>query len=323
MKILKQSILLGLTSLLTLNVQAEDTQGSANAAKGGETSVKMENVSSKEDRKPVSTGQDVDEVITNRKLRAETGSKNAFSFSSALSYSGGSISKPFGNLRPNIRGSASTQTDVSIYGTAGVKYKISPLQSLSLDLGVGMDRPFADDQGIKYRSYATDPSLGYQVLYRVGGIQNVTQFSLTKYTNRFARKIGGVWSPGVNQIVMYDFGGSKFTVGALMAFDITYFDKEGPQYSGRQSDYSLGFYPIMEYVINDKINLRTISGLWNYEHIRSEGRFSTWDKKTIYQSIGVGISITRDLYLYPNIQFLPENIRSDATNVALNANINI
>ena len=70
-------------------------------------------------------------------------------------------------------------------------------------------------------------------------------------------------------------------------------------------------------------NLRTISGLWVYDHLRSERDNFTFAKNKIYQSVGLGISVTRDIYLYPNVQFLPEDIRSDLTNVALSANINV
>jgi len=50
---------------------------------------------------------------------------------------------------------------------------------------------------------------------------------------------------------------------------------------------------------------------------------NTWEKLKVYQSVGLGISVTRDIFLYPNIQFIPSDIRSDRTNIAMSASINI
>jgi hypothetical protein len=39
--------------------------------------------------------------------------------------------------------------------------------------------------------------------------------------------------------------------------------------------------------------------------------------------MGIGYSVTRDIYLYPNLQFAPEQISAQHTNVAINATINL
>lgn len=305
----------------------------ADAAKAGETGVKLDSVKPN-DATPKTGEADVDEVITNRKLRAETGSKNKYSFSAALSYSGGTIKKPASELRPNITGSLGTQQDVKLSGTLGGKYKISSLQSISADIGVGIDKPFhSDDKSFGERSYADNPGLTYQVVYKTAGIQNVTQFGANAYTSDFTRAMGYMAGLNFSQIAVYDFGGSNFSLGANFALGSNYFDKDksstalyqgqsilrGPQ----QGDYSAGIYPFAEYVINDRFNVRTISGIWVYDHSRAQSDFWTWEKNKIYQSVGVGISITRDIYLYPNVQFMPENIKDERTNVAINANINL
>jgi hypothetical protein len=90
-----------------------------------------------------------------------------------------------------------------------------------------------------------------------------------------------------------------------------------------QANYSFAFYPELEYQITDKINFRTLLGLWSYEHIRSASGPNTYFHDKIYQSVGLGFSITRDIFLYPNIQFLPDDIKSRLTNVGLTATINV
>lgn len=328
-KLMKKFFVTGLIAALAVQAQAQSSESKEKA----ESAVKLEEV------KPAgvvlqSGEQDVDEVITNRKLRADTGAKKTFSFSANLNYSGGSIEKPGSENRPNIRATKATQTIARLTGTVGVKAKLSPLQSLSANIGVGIDKPFhSDDKSFGERSSASDPSLTYQVLAKLKGIQSVTQISASMGTSDFNRAIGLSHGAGLTEILAYDFGGSKFTLGSLIQMNAFFYDKSTTAVTtynnktfvvgGQQGDFSAGIYPFAEYVISDRLNIRTISGVWAYDHARTQSEFWTWEKNKIYQSVGLGISVTRDIYLYPNVQFLPEKIRSHLTNVALNATINL
>jgi hypothetical protein len=46
-------------------------------------------------------------------------------------------------------------------------------------------------------------------------------------------------------------------------------------------------------------------------------------QKYVYQSIGVGIAVTRDIYVYPNVQLVPDHIASNFTNFAVATTINM
>ena len=304
----------------TTQVSAQTTTQTSDASKTG---AKMKDVKPA-DSAPASGEPDTDEVITNRKLRAETGSKKKVSFSAALTYNGGSVEKPSDNDRPNITGARGTQLKAALSGTVGAKYKLNNLQSLSLDVGVGASEPFhSSDESFGERSYLDNPSLTYQLLGKISGVQSVTKLTGTAYTRDDLVKLGFQSNLGLQQIFVYDFGGSKFSVGALLAVDGSTYFKDNKELLAAQGDYGMGAYPFAEYVINDRFNIRTISGVWVYEHSRAQSSALTFDKNKIYQSVGLGISVTRDIYLYPNVQFLPEDIRADVTNVGLNANINL
>jgi hypothetical protein len=325
-------LLIGLVTALSVAQASAQTTTTPKAGKNkqtiegeaGETGAKLEDFVPR-DRKSTGGEQDADEVITNRKLRAETGSKNKYSFSSALSYNGGTVEKPLAKKRPNIKAAKVTPTNAALGGSIGFKYKLSSLQSLSADFGVGVSSPFhPDKRSFNDRSYIENPSIGYQILYKTGGVQNVSQFAVTKYTREVPeRDTGYDYGFDLTQTMVSDFGGSKFSAGVLMTAGYNTFFKNDTALLADQGNYSLGAYPFMEYVINDRLNLRTISGLWVYDHDRATKDFWTFNKNKIYQSVGLGISVTRDIYLYPNVQFLPENIRADATNVALTANVNL
>lgn len=294
-------------------IKVEDAKGTANKASGG----------------------DIDNLITNAKLRAETGSKSKWSLSSALGYSGGSVETPLSDIRPNISGTTGALTKSVLEGSISTKYNMNMQNSLSAGVGVRWITPL---QGNAKRSGdqfdASNPYLTYQRLYKFSGIQSVLQVTPTAYTNSNLLREGYVGSLAVSQDMIYEVGATGLSLGLYAWVQGATYNKSGPLGSPNdkdymadmredQSDYGGGLDPFLEYQFNDKVNLRTVCNLWNYEHIRNEGRPTTfrWDK--VYQSVGVGLSITRDIFVYPNLQFLPDNIRADRTNVGLNTNINV
>ena len=332
---MKASILL-ITLLAMGTANAAQTKSSSTAKKAGETATKLKKVAPK--KKEATQGkEDVDNVITNRKLRAETGSKSKLSLNTSWNYQMGTVNKPFAAERPNIRGTTATSAVPSLTGGISGKYRMTPLTSVGLGVGVGIRKPFHPDQkSLGERSYVDNPNVDVTTVYKVGGTQNVTAASVTYYTSDIASDLlGYVAGLGLSHTMIYDFGGSKFSAGLYTAGDYNFFNNNSSDigyapgsgkpfmFGDEQSDYSIGFYPFAELVLTDKLNLRTIAGLWTYEHIRSKDSPTTFVKNKIYQSVGLGISVTRDIYLYPNIQFLPEDIDSELTNIALSATVNL
>jgi hypothetical protein len=124
-----------------------------------------------------------------------------------------------------------------------------------------------------------------------------------------------------DQNFMYDIGKSGLTVGLSMNYGY-YTHSRAPDAGDQLATNNLGFYPALEYIINDTLNLRTVSGMWVYQQTTGSPSDS-WEKLKVYQSVGLGFSLTRDIYLYPNFQFIPSDIRSDRTNIAMSASINI
>lgn len=334
---MKKLFVIGLVATLA-TAQAEEAKTSESSST---SSTKLEAI--KKNETPANTtGQaDADDVITNRKLRAESGAKKLFSFSADLNYAGGTVKNPGSKIRPNLTGSKGTQATASGSGTIGVKLRLSPLQSLNADIGIGMDTPFHSDaeKSRLERSYIQNPSVGYQVLSKVMGVQSVTNAGVTKGTSNFSKAYGYDYMTSVGQTLVYDFGGSNFSLGASLQFGYNFFNKsadatipvknaEGKtvlkRVGNEQADMSIGFFPMAELVLTDKLNLRTVSGVWMYDHDRDQSNKMIWGKKqVVYQSIGLGVSVTRDIYLYPNVQFIPDRISVKETNVAVSATINL
>lgn len=296
----------------------------------GESRIQMQEVAPSE----LERGENVDEIITNRRLRADTGATSKYSISTSWSYSGATIKDPGNRTRPNITSASNTPTMASLSGSIAGKYSVSSTDALNAGFGLRMFMPFHEnptedrvtppgaEEDIA-RNDIYNPYLQYQKVYRMAGMQNVTRLTTTAYTTDFSRRNGYVAGLGFQHIMIKDLGASGASAGLLIGTEYNVFDKFDLASRTRSADYYIGFYPFFEYVINDTLNFRTISGVWVYDHYRSESRALTFSKNTIYQSVGLGISVTRDIYIYPNVQFIPEDLRDDRTNVAVSANINV
>jgi hypothetical protein len=136
----------------------------------------------------------------------------------------------------------------------------------------------------------------------------------------------------VSQTILANLGNSNLSGGVSLSADLSLFNgKPDDVYtpdmlSGAlmRDDYGLGIYPFAEYSFNDKLSFRTVFGYFNFVHYKNEYNNPTDLRQSVpYQSMGLGISVTRDIYIYPNVQFVPRDIRADRTNVALSANISL
>ncbi|MGZ3721394.1 MAG: hypothetical protein ACXVA9_00605 [Bdellovibrionales bacterium] len=281
-------------------------------------------------------GEDVDDIITNNLLRAESGSKSRWSVASVINYNGSSVEHPFAESRPNIAATTATTPEALLGGQVSLKYNLSTKSSWMAGVGVRWFSPLAEHRQHKgARSDMDNPYLIYQHVYKWAGVESVLQVQPVYYTNSNLKDHGYVSTVLMNQDNMYALGNSKFSAGISMWAQGGYFNKAGPSSElptdenymqdvrDDQADYLFGVAPVLEYAINDKFNLRTVTNLYNFEHLRSVANGNTYTADTITQSFGIGIAVTRDIFVYPNVQFLPENIRADKTNVAINTNINI
>jgi hypothetical protein len=314
----------------------------ANAQQDSQSSMKASDAVDPKDKAKAELGEnDPDNLLTNAKLRAESGSKSRFSIASTLGYLGGSVSHPFGDSRPNIQG-ANGVTDVTdIEGGINFKYNITPRDSILLGEVVRFVTPFGSLStvpngypGQKVDSYA--PQLLYQRIYKSMGLQSYFQVGPGWETRTDFTKHGYLGNLSIYNVNAYDIGKSRFTVGVESGLTYSWFKSpkaygsdEGyttaNETASNYTDYALLVYPYLEYKITDRFNIRTVSELVSLEHTMNfNGNYNVWKKDVALQSVGIGISVTRDIFLYPNIQFVPDHsISATRTNFALNTDINL
>ncbi len=280
---------------------------------------------------PEAATDEADQVITNRRLRASEGSLSKWSISSFWNYSGGSLNDPTEPERPNIVSGGNVQTLQSLSGEVGVKYRLTKLDSLTFSTGLFMTTPFhseIDDNSPRKAAFdqnsrklnVQDPFLKYTHLDKVWGIQSITNVQGKLITNNQLAESRFRSELLVSQNFMKDWAGTGFSYGA--AFQAFFYDFRDSVKLDGLTEQLLGIYPQAEYVINDVFNLRTVLGWQVFENVRGQPS-DTYRKRKVYQSVGLGISVARDIFLYPNIQFIPSNLRDDVTNIALQMNLNI
>jgi len=294
------------------------------------------------DNAPLGERQDAvkdeaDAKITNRRFRAQNGSLSDFSVNLNVNYSAGSVNKPFAADRPNITGAADTvlSADASV-GITGT-YRLTKLDRINAGIGMYMLAPFhttldtenktqeeefEDNQG---NLQVNDPFISYTHLNKFFGVQTIFNVGYTRFTNEAFtenRQMRDRVDASIN--TMYDTG-NGFSFGLLVTGYRTFFDSftnDGKDIRSAQLESSFGFLPQAEYVINDTFNLRTIVRTHWYDNVRSQSS-DEWRTRPITQSVGLGISVSRDIFLYPNIQFAYDNLQADNTNIGLSANINM
>jgi hypothetical protein len=275
---------------------------------------------------------EADELITNRMMRASNGSLSKFSLNTGMTYQGGSLNKPFAADRPNIAAAGDATSISGISGTFNGSYRLSAVNRLNLGAGLQMLAPFNDSINTRDARAQqefdenqgqldiSNPFLSFTHMNKVFGVQTIVTTTATLFTAGNLRDAGYQNSADITLNTMYNVGDSGFSFGALFLYSQFFFNKNDANLLRFQNEVVYGFMPQAEYVINDTFNLRTIVRSNWYQNTRANSDFV---KRPVTQSAGLGISVSRDVFLYPNIQFAYDDFGADRTNVGFTANINM
>ncbi|MBX2986457.1 MAG: hypothetical protein KF802_01040 [Bdellovibrionaceae bacterium] len=294
------------------------------------------------DVKPVEkTQEQIDKEITNARLRASLGSKSKWSVKTSLGFDGSTIERPLDPVRPDIGRGTSPNLLSSLYGSLGVKRSLSERDSLTLGSRFAILSPFSGDlsrsefadprkkNATMERYKASSPYLSYDRGDKIAAFQMSTNVTYTHATdNLFVNEMKQAGILSFSQSMLTDFDGSNWTAGAALSLALPIYSGQMSDYAATagytQTDYAFGLYPFAEYSFNDRYSLRTVFGYFGSEKTRgAKGDPGAVIADVPYQSVGIGMSITRDIYVYPNVQFAPFDIRPARTNVAMSAFVNM
>lgn len=331
--------LLAVATMMTLPVMS--LARSASTAQNNNQTSNQSTIKIDEVRKPDEKMKDIDEEITDARMRAQLGSKSQWSFKSSLNYSGGSIQDPFNSVRPNYRASATIESMTSLSGDVGINFRATDRDNINLGTGLTIIDPLhgditkpADDSrsgasGTLPRYQVSTPFIGWSRGYKALNMQNISSVTYSHATDSTDVDIMKTFgSLSLSQTVLANLG-AGWTGGVSLSLSKYFYSGAvtDPRTVSRmqkgivkRTDLTGGLFPFMQYSFNDTYSFRTVFGYFQFT------RYQDYDDNVHlepYQSVGVGISVTRDIYLYPNVQFTPRDVRGDRTNVALSANINV
>ena len=299
----------------------------------GETSernaLKIEEVTEQRNKVP----GDIDSDILNAKLRADSGSKSKFSLSATALYSGGTVSSPFGSERPNIKGTPDRQTLSSLGGGLNGRYRWTKNESVTAGTTYGIMTPFQGQVSDGTQQFNIfDPNIAYNRVGTLGSMQTTLAVTYAYGTSNESINIDQTNQYSASMNTMYAFQ-NKVSLGSGMSLNYNDFTsspgknktalKKGFYGNDTRVAWQVNIFPQAEYRFNSTFSARTLFGYFNWKHLYGDPNSGRLLQTYVYQSIGIGISVTRDIYLYPNVQFLPDNFRSQYTNASMAATLNL
>jgi hypothetical protein len=260
--------------------------------------------------------KDIDSEITNSRLRASTGSKSRLSVQTDFSYSGGSVFKPLGPTRPKLSPGPISERNTKVTGNISAKYRLNENNHLNLGTGVGVIRPGFSGQEMQVEN----PYLSYSNLFGREETQHVLSASLLKYTSKeLVDSSALAYEASFYYTYLLNLSKSGWQTGVVFVYSHEIYSKY-TEVNSEDTLNTLGLYPFVEYEFNPTYSFRTVyRGMGFYSNRKNYNDY-VWDEAT--QSLGIGVTLTRDIYLYPNLQWVWRDIRLDKTNVSLVANIN-
>jgi hypothetical protein len=274
--------------------------------------------------------------ITNSRLAADAGSMKKFSFRSLFGYSGGSLENPFARLRPNYRNLPDTPLDLATAdGSFGLAYRLDAESSLRFNVGASIRSPLHNSLeeylnnriviGSKEQPIfnISTPSLEYNRTFRSGNLMISPSVSVSISTDhRDTHVLRSLGFLNVSSTFILEVEKSKWMPG--ISTSVTqYFYKDSAVLNtenGKRPNTGVGLYPFVEYQFNELFAYRALFGFFNYSHYRGDS-YITQDAH--YISTGLSITPTRDIWIYPNFQVNPNNLKLKDTNTGVTFIVNL
>lgn len=311
---------LALSMSFTGVIHAEEVQKTE-----GETKMKIEDAADKKNK----VEGDIDQEITNKKLRAESGSKSKFSLSLDATYTGGGLDKPFDSRRPNLYGRPGTQVVSSMSLGPNVRYRWTKSDSITFGTSLGVATPLQGDlNGKKGQLRVGDPGIGYSRVGKIGNLQSILGFGASYATSPESLDIKKTVAADASWTLMRTYQ-NGLSIGLAAGISNTFYSTAAGNGNEKgygkddRGDYDIALYPMLEYEFNDMLSFRTVSRYTTWYHMYGDPEAGRLLHYKGTQSVGLGMSLARDFYLYPNVQFLVEDLTSDRTNVGATAIINV
>ncbi len=264
--------------------------------------------------------EDLDTEIEDAKLRTSSGSKSQWSGSFNMNYAGASLTKPFDDERPQI-GNFSVRDPVSAAGNFGVRYRLDKNKSLYFAGGYYRARPFNGGDSQSQDEIST-PQISLNNTFAWNDTQIGSSASIYITTIDSSKAIGEVATVGYNLSALRYIGKTKIYGGVNFYVWYTNYTAGSDEFREFQIDYGTSLGPQIQYNLNEKLSVYTAISLLNFYHYNARREFD-FSKGSLTQTVGIGWSILRDVYVSPYFGFKPDNISNDTIAVNFIISLNL
>jgi hypothetical protein len=274
---------------------------------------------------PVQAAGEESAETENNHLKTLDGSQSPFSGQFNITYNGSTISHPFSADAPNPGGQVPAPL-VVLSGTVAVRYRFDKTTTMGVGTGVTTETPF---QGPKNTTLA-DPYIDVARTFYIDKVRNRVDFQVTDWTDHqhnddFGYRLGLTFS---DQII-YPLP-SGLTLGFFLEIDYNFFSGDAkyatatatPGVLGSQIQWDIVTDPFVEYRINKTFNLRTAFGIASLNKRNLANDFAL-AHPSVYETVGVGMQLLPDWFIYPYFQYFPGNISSNNTVTGFSTIVNL
>jgi hypothetical protein len=308
-----------IAALLLLSISFGSKLGFAEEQENGEKPAGQEQAAAPAQEKAKSPEDKAKEDHSNNRVKTLLGSKSKLSGQFNLTYSGSTLDHPFSNKMPNP-GNEVPPPLAYLSGTMAMRYRYDPHTTFGVGAGIRTEQPF---QGPK-NTTVNNPYLDVVRSYTLGPIHNRGLGQVEYFTDHSNHEIYGYRFAftGLNEsFYEFDFG---LTSGLLFELDYYTYASDKPYKISGQVTYDFVTAPYFEYKLSDTVNLRTVIGIVINNMKSYNGMFKYQHPKP-YQTLGVGIAVTKSFYLYPYIKAYPYsgNMHWNTSFVGFNAIVNV
>lgn len=302
------------------NSSSATTMGSStkigSASSAGTSSTTLEGM------KPPKTFE-ADKRVTDLELRAAAGSMSRWSVKAELGYTGPAVNALHDYNRPNPNGSTGDfRTFMS--GALGVRYRMSEQNTLSFGTGVTWYTPLQTMTGqeVKKAQGAADdfstsnPRVSFDHSYVVGPFQMRDNIRFQWVTDSYYMKTAQVASIGFSHNMKYVVDQTRLTLGLELTPSFYVYNREWIPKDRRTSNYFVGLYPNFSYRLLSRLDVMGSLG-YSYNNLRREGSWWLWTSNLISGRMGLGWSVTPEVYINPYVNFFTQRPSLETTTVAI------
>jgi hypothetical protein len=222
----------------------------------------------------------------------------------------------------------------SVSGSLKTRYRTSKNSSYTLGVGLGIQTPFEGRVNTSENQFDIgDPLIGYDYTFSKWGLQHSVDLTASIATSIESLHVDEVASGAIAYAFMMPFQ-NGFHLGLnTTSYYNSYSNNPGANAYTKitngdnrvdsRTSWAATASPVVEYIFNDTFSFRTLFAYFRWRHLYGDAHNLSLIRIQEYQSVGFGVALTRDIYLYPNVQFLPLNVRSDYTNFGISSSINV